>query len=71
MIIGINLDDAQGDYIAFLKDFFGVLNPLLRNLRDVNETFQLAFEACKSTELGQAGNIALYKLANLECSRLV
>ncbi len=65
MILGVDLDHAQGDHVAFLQHLFGVLDALLADLRDVNQAFEHVIQAGERAELGQAGNGALDQLADL------
>ena len=64
MLIGINADNTQALDFAFLENFLGVLDAVLGNLGDVDQTFDITFEAGKSAEFGQAGNNPFNQLAD-------
>ena len=64
MLIGINADNTQALDFAFLENFLGVLDAVLGNLGDVDQTFDVALEAGKGAKLGEAGNNAFHQLAH-------
>ncbi len=68
-----NLDDAQGDGLSNLENFFGVLNAFIADFRDVNKAFKVTgqVQTGKCTEIGQPGNFALHQLSNFKAGNMV
>ena len=65
MVLGINFNHTQCDDIAFFEYLFGVLNALLADLRNVDQTFDIIIDAGESAEFRQAGDGAFELLTNL------
>ena len=63
--IGFDLDHPQGNHIPFMQNLFRVCHSLLADLGDVDQSFQILTQACKSTKLGQMCDGALDQLSFL------
>ena len=66
MLVGVDADDAQGLHVAVVQNFLGMLDAMVADLGDVDETFEVAFETGERTELGQAGDDAFDQLPDAE-----
>src|SRR5271157_3650278 len=62
----VDADDPQGDHIPFMEFFFGMLDARLADLGNMDESFQIAFQASKCTELGQTGDDPFNQLTDLK-----
>src|SRR3990172_8851816 len=66
MLVWINTDDAQGLDFTLFERFLGVLNAMLADLRNMDQAFDVAFQAGKGAKFGQAGNDTFDQLADTE-----
>jgi hypothetical protein len=64
VLVGINADDAQTLDFAFLEGFLRMLDAVIGDLGDVDQAFDIAFEAGKGAEFGQAGDDTFDQLTN-------
>ena len=56
VLVRINANHAQAFDLTFLEHFLRMLDAMLGNLGNMDESFDIAFEAGKSAELGQTSD---------------
>src|SRR5438045_3281296 len=61
----INLNDARIDFLAHLEDVFDLINPVLADLRDMDQAIDLMLQPHKRSEAGKLRDIAGDQVANL------
>ena len=62
VLYGVDANDAQTLDFTFLEDLLGMLDSMIGNLRDMDQAFDIAFQAGERAELGQAGDDTLDQL---------
>ncbi len=66
MLIGVDANDAQGMHFAFLQNFLRMINAMIGHFGNMDQAFDIAFEAGECAEFGQTGNDAFDQLSNAE-----
>ena len=65
MIGGVDLDNSKRNLIAFLENFFGMLDTLVADFGNMDQSFERIVEFRERAELGQPGNNPFNELSNL------
>src|SRR5690606_6399195 len=61
----INADDAQDQLLALVHNLLRMLNALISQLGNVNESLDAIFNASERTEVGELGHGTAYQLTDL------
>ena len=62
---GVDLDDAGGDFVADLEHVLDLLDALLADLGDVDQTFELVGQLDERAERGELDDLAFDEVAHL------